>query len=457
MATFPTLLAHPEVGPDVGHGHVARVYALVEAWVRRGGTAVVWCQGVPVPWTDRFESVGVDVVPRCPESNFDWAVLDGYTISDHDRDAASDRGRHVLVIDDHQLTGATHVDLVIDQNAGAVTGGYDAEQVLAGPRYALIRAEFVEARRDERVAMPVARVAMLGGGAPSGVVRALLDAARIDIVASGLDIVTIDNQRKVAASLASASVALTPAGSAALELCCLGIPQVVFSVADNQRIGGRALDESGVAVDLGPIAGLTAKRAVAAVLDLARDHDRRSTMSARAKELVDGRGADRVIVAMRSALVHLRPATIDDARRLFDWRNEAETRRWSLSGAGVEWGDHIAWFQQRLTDQDTFLFIVEEQSRPLGQLRFDASSDGEAEVSIGLAPAARGHGLAAPVIDAGTRRLFATTSVRRVVARVKRGNDASIASFVNADFDLDASRSTDNLLLYSRTHDDRRI
>jgi len=88
-------------------------------------------------------------------------------------------------------------------------------------------------------------------------------------------------------------------------------------------------------------------------------------------------------------------------------------------------------------------------------VRFDAADDGVKEISIGVAPAARGRSLGAAAIDAGVTRVFSDSSAARVVARIKPDNERSIASFRNADFDPAGRETADgeDVLLYSRNRD----
>jgi UDP-2,4-diacetamido-2,4,6-trideoxy-beta-L-altropyranose hydrolase len=88
------------------------------------------------------------------------------------------------------------------------------------------------------------------------------------------------------------------AGGTARELARVGTPQVAIVLAENQRPAGRELGEHGVAVDAGWHADVTADRLAATIDALARDPARRTELSRRGRELIDGRGALRVLAAM---------------------------------------------------------------------------------------------------------------------------------------------------------------
>lgn len=123
----------------------------------------------------------------------------------------------------------------------------------------------------------------------------------------------------------------------------------------------------------------------------------------------------------------LRPATLEDAQRLFDWRNDPATREASVTTAPVAWEDHAAWLEASLARSDRRLLIAEEGSASIGTVRFDVGADG-VEVSITLAPEARGRGLAAPLLR------LATTQGGPYLARIRPGNSASRRAFEAAGF-----------------------
>ena len=96
--------------------------------------------------------------------------------------------------------------------------------------------------------------------------------------------------------------------------------------------------------------------------------------------------------------VRLRPATLEDAERLFQWRNDSLTRAQSLQQQPVEWQAHLNWLQASLQNPDRQIYIAEsaalagqEQSLLLGTVRADKTA-GEYELSWTVAPEQRGKG-----------------------------------------------------------------
>jgi RimJ/RimL family protein N-acetyltransferase len=90
--------------------------------------------------------------------------------------------------------------------------------------------------------------------------------------------------------------------------------------------------------------------------------------------------------------------------------------------------EHRGWFARKLSDLNTQIFIVEELSQPIGQVRLERSGE-EAEIHIALASDARGRGLGTQALRLAMARAEELAGVERFRARVKRSNQASLRLF----------------------------
>jgi RimJ/RimL family protein N-acetyltransferase len=131
----------------------------------------------------------------------------------------------------------------------------------------------------------------------------------------------------------------------------------------------------------------------------------------------------------------LRPATAGDSERLLEWRNDPQTRTMAVVQAAVARAAHERWLTVRLGDADTLLTIVEQDGEPVGTVRLDRHGPDEAELSITIAPTARGRGLARPAIELGVEHARREWGVARVTARIRPENAASLRAFAAAGFE----------------------
>jgi RimJ/RimL family protein N-acetyltransferase len=146
--------------------------------------------------------------------------------------------------------------------------------------------------------------------------------------------------------------------------------------------------------------------------------------------------AARELARGREPRVSLRPATADDARRLFDWRNEEATRQASFGSDPIPWAAHELWLAERLApgSQTRIFVVLDMRGREVGYVRFDVDRDGCAEVSVAIDTRERGRGLGTAAIRAATERIAADAGVQRVVARVRPENRASRTAFGRAGY-----------------------
>ncbi len=91
--------------------------------------------------------------------------------------------------------------------------------------------------------------------------------------------------------MAEADLVLTAAGSASWELLHLGVPTALTWVADNQSAGYEALVHGGLAAGLGREPG---PAAVATLARLLATPTLREEYGRRGRNLIDGRGRERV-------------------------------------------------------------------------------------------------------------------------------------------------------------------
>jgi spore coat polysaccharide biosynthesis predicted glycosyltransferase SpsG/RimJ/RimL family protein N-acetyltransferase len=167
-------------------------------------------------------------------------------------------------------------------------------------------------------------------------------------------------------------------------------------------------------------------------------------------------------LAPPSSALSVRPASASDSPPIWQWRNDPVTRAASATTEEVAWEDHVSWFERVLASSSRHLLVGEVARERVGIVRFDLLDDEEwknlvgefselshgeepptrFEVSINLAPASRGRGYAAPLLQAGAEWLANTVAEPfLVVARIRVSNTASRRSFARADYHERAQRN----------------
>jgi len=457
------VLIRADASSTIGIGHLMRSLALAQA-LHDGGDAVTLVTAEDLgPLASLWEQEGTIVrridaeigstedarqtIGIARDIRAAWVALDGYAFVTSYR-FALDCDARLLLVDDHGAAGL-HGDLVVNGNLYGSDAMYPAVdgRLLAGPRYAMLRREFrvpAGAEDGDRTGILLS----LGGADPQQLTAPLLEAlaargmrGRVVIgprfpspdtlrsLAIDLEWEPVVAPADMAALFRSAEMVIVGSGTTTLECAALGIPMVAIRIAANQVPVAAALEELGLAVvaDGDDIEGAAESAAA-----LAADPKRRALMAESGPRLVDGHGAVRVARAMREILLTVRPATRDDARLLFDWRNDSGTRAASFATPPVPWDGHVAWLDRVLVSPDMRLVVAELEGQPVGVVRLERRGE-TATISITVAPEARSQGLAAPVIGAGMEAA-SELNVGRVVAWIRPENIASRRAFAAAGF-----------------------
>jgi UDP-2,4-diacetamido-2,4,6-trideoxy-beta-L-altropyranose hydrolase len=257
------------------------------------------------------------------ERGVDWLIVDHYGIDSRWEMLLRPHVGHIAVIDD--LADRKHeCDVLLDQNfhldplqryKGLLP---QACVTLLGPRFALIRPEFVEIRARERSRDGrIQRVLVALGGTDSGhetyrTVAAIMNLERpvhIDVVV-GQSYSRFDELEQLccqaghvslyrqpahlATLMNGADIAIGAGGITTWERCCLRLPSIVMAIAANQEPSMRAMEAAKILVYLGRAREVTDNRIREALLRFMDDSQEVRRLSVAAGKLVDGKGCELV-------------------------------------------------------------------------------------------------------------------------------------------------------------------
>jgi UDP-2,4-diacetamido-2,4,6-trideoxy-beta-L-altropyranose hydrolase len=392
------------------------------------------------------------------EQPFDWIIVDHYGLDHHWQTAARQWAKQIAVIDD--LANRQHAaDLLLDQNLTATAQAYgpliDARcQPLLGPRFALLRDEF----RREPIPIkdqPRRVLVNFGGFDAAGETWKAMQAMtsftelEVDFVA-GVDNPAWVRMQAMAASrpnwrlhsyvsgfarlMAQADLFVGAGGGTSWERACLGLPTICIAVAANQQRNAERLASAGAHVYLGASEQVTIEQLRQAIGFLLGNYGLRQSLAERSRQLVDGLGAQRVAVALSGGALQLRPATIDDARLLFEGRNAPSVRRWAVQSEEIRWESHQAWLVASLGNPQRLLLIASAADGPVGVLRYDRDQ-ARAEVSIHLFEGRSGLGWGRALLARGEAFVAALwPDLSIITAQVLADNQASLNLFRRAGY-----------------------
>lgn len=398
------------------------------------------------------------------EGAVQWLIVDHYALDGRWENQLRALAEKIMVIDD--LADRPHnCDLLLDQNFYLEEGRYqelipqDCIQLI-GPQYALLRPEFAQLRKE----LPqrdgeIRRIFIFFGSAdPTNETGKALEAIEqiegrefeVDVVlgASNPNRETVKEQvssmknakmhiqvKDMAKLMASADLAIGAGGVNAWERCCLGLPSLVITVAENQEIIAGNLAIEGAILLLGKKEVLTREAILKHLECLFINRHLLLHMSQKTFSLVDGKGTKRVVDKMISPNLKLRLANLDDKEQVFQWRNHVDTRKYFFDPSPISWENHSKWFEETLKNPRKYLLMGTLNDREIGVLRYDFVGKSTLNVSIYMVPGQSGKGLGSFLLSCGNQWVKENVlEANRIQAEVIPSNLASLKVFLKAGF-----------------------
>jgi UDP-2,4-diacetamido-2,4,6-trideoxy-beta-L-altropyranose hydrolase len=326
-----------DASPTLGAGHVMRCLTLADALAARGWTCAFASTSETAATTPALaRSPFQNIVLAAPHdgaalaaaagSGWDLIVFDHYGLGQAHETSCRPQTASLMAIDD--LADRRHdVDLLLDQTFARTPDAYqglvpDHALILSGSQFALLRPAFAAARpatlarraapgsaRRVLVSLGYTDVGAITAAVAHALARVLGDAA-CDLVIGpaapsrpALKALCAQDARfrlhidpaDIAALMTAADVALGAAGATSWERCCLGLPSVILTLADNQRLAAHRLQDAGAARMADDPAG--AARMLASLM---ADQAARTDMAQAAAAVCDGAGAARVADAIEA-------------------------------------------------------------------------------------------------------------------------------------------------------------
>ena len=315
-----------DASASIGSGHVMRCLTLADRLREHGAYVFFLCREQPGNMNPYIEEKGyrvhrLNLAGQSPGEGWDcladaeqtrtaleaagppvaWLVVDHYDIDEQWEMVERPYVKKIMVIDD--LANRRHdCEVLLDQNYYPnMEHRYDKLvpsrcRRLLGPAYALLRPEFLEARKNMRRRHGnIERILVFFGGSdPTNETEKTLFALRLlnrpdialDVVVGSANPQSQRIERlctelpnavfhcqigNMAELIVKADLAIGAGGSSTWERCFLGLPALTVIVADNQAETTISMAEAGAIWNLGPAAEVTPDSLVQALQQILDD------------------------------------------------------------------------------------------------------------------------------------------------------------------------------------------
>jgi UDP-2,4-diacetamido-2,4,6-trideoxy-beta-L-altropyranose hydrolase len=362
-------------------------------------------------------------------SSADLVITDHYAIGEQwQKRVKSALGCYLFAIDD--LARRHHADLILDQTLGRQPEDYSdsATHVLAGSQFALLSPSFFKQRQAALLRqfpndLPKILISMGGIDAPNAtlsVLKALCDKVSANFTvllspraphfqavkqwcASRPHVEHKEFVTDMASLMLSHDIAIGAPGTTSWERACLGLPNIIIPIAENQRMICQQLAIHGASLSLEinqiPHSLYNAYQKIV---------EHWASFKAANLTLCDGLGTRRVGLEIDYLLnngsdgVFLSRASLDDIERIYTWQCHPETRRYALNPHIPTWEEHKAWMTNKLQSACDYYYMVIDRinNHKVGVVRLDRMDQGEYLVSIFIDPQHYGKGIARKALAA---------------------------------------------------------
>jgi UDP-2,4-diacetamido-2,4,6-trideoxy-beta-L-altropyranose hydrolase len=440
----------------IGLGHLVRCIALANMLCGKF-EITFFCQAIPQNIINELEEHSFKLITIADEFEFfneitsrDVIVLDGYQFNIDYQKKITQTGARLVCIDDlHNTEFVAH--LIINHAPGVFPADYTAQPYTGfalGLDYVLLRPLFLQQARQTQVARNKDTVLIcFGGSDPQNLTKKTLEivlkvntfkkiivivgAAYVfentinDLIKNNLHIgyhKAISESEMLDLMLKS-DLAIVPASGILFETMTTGCNIIAGCYIDNQKILYNKLKSIGAFV----AAGSFKSNEVEEAIDDFLMHNHQPL------KLISGMSGKNILYCFNYMLSSLRNVESNDSELLFNWANDPTVRAYAFNSNPIKLEDHENWFNNKLKDDNCYMYILTLQGLDVGQIRFDVL-DGIATISYLIEEKHRGQNLGMLIIEKAISLIRSEKNVHTLKALVKPENEASVKIFNRLNF-----------------------
>ena len=417
---------------EIGSGHIMRCLSLAEILLDRGEKVVFLCRSLPESFIELFTQKNIQLI-QLYQGEFDlekdiettihalYAYQQDpiYMITDHyqlDKQWESSINPHIekmIVID--ELADRQHqCDIIIDQNIKNRQSIYanlvpENCQILSGPKYIILHKSFQTVAKKPRKSVKEIFICFGGIDQKGRTISILHECQYIDFSGKIVHVVAGKsnphlNEIEVLCKklqfqfhcqpsnlvelMAKADFAIGAGGTMTWERIALGLPSLVFSIADNQD--QQIQDCATCGLIYAPKFGVKEHIQALMASPYFLQHMSKTCLSS-----LDTKGVQHILDHIIPSQIELVSACLEDAELIFSMRNHPNIRKNSIDDREISYEEHVSWFKQSLENRTRYTLLAKYKADIIGLVRFDIHSERSDTVidSIYMHPDHIGKGL----------------------------------------------------------------
>ena len=267
------------------------------------------------------------IVDLIKKESFGVVVTDSYNIDELYLETLKSTGIFLITIDDLASLSEYPSDIIINGNIYAPDLTYNCREntkLLLGTDYTLLRLEFREKHKKRKAIKDFAKSILitLGGSDPENQTVRVINAINQlnltfditvvvgvayshqgelkQVVNKSKDNITVfSDVSNISNLMFNADISISGGGITCYELACVGVPSIILTLAENQRLSASYFHQKGIGISLGQFDRISDSVITGALQKLTVDCPKRALMSQNGKKLINGKGVDRIITVIQ--------------------------------------------------------------------------------------------------------------------------------------------------------------
>jgi len=472
--TKRTIIFRADGGPSIGMGHFTRTLALAE--MLNEHFYCIFATREPTEYQI------AEIEKTChgriflPEDDFHFeiflqylkgdeiVVLDNYFFTTEYQKAIKAKGCKLVCIDDmhdkHYVADVVINHTPLNKSLFS-TAVYT--KLLGGFDYALLRSKFFQEKPNREIPQKLNKVFLCIGGADfnnltSKILDDLIKINQIEVIKiivgnayqsyKSLVEKVKDNSKKkqidffknlnadqFIKQMKNSDFAIVPCSTVLLEAISQKLPILTGYYIDNQKeIANYLKNKYKNIIVLGDLN----------TINIQKDHIKKleNNMGKPYSPSINKNTKERYISSFLSLAtefdIKFRRAQVKDVDTYFQWANNEAVRTNAINQQKIEYKNHVKWFKSKIENGNSFLYILEQRNKAIGQVRFD-KSESNYIVDYSIDKSFRGLGYGKVILKLGLEHLIKDcckdTKKCNIKAQVKDDNKASSNVFESFNFE----------------------
>lgn len=456
-----------EGGEKIGWGHVSRCLSIyeeakiigeeVEFIINGDVEEVSFLKNKNITNENWVEKKNL-TLEKCKDS---YCVVDSYIASKEILSELSNVSKNIVFIDDNNRIDYKR-GLVVNPSLSIEGLNYPKKteiEYLWGKDYIILRKAFIDLERKD-IRKQVENVIIVMGGSDikkilpiiiSGICNNYRKIKFNVVVGTSSNLIELKkishsnvefysniDENNMKDLMLNSDVAITAAGQTIYELLATQTPFIPIKIAENQSNNLKSLQKMKL------IDSWLTFDSERFMIELNNkffeilNYKKRKERILKYKGLIDGYGAKRIIqklIQSKKEELYFRKVQISDCDLIYNWANDYKVRINAFNSDKIDYENHKRWFEYKLKDFNSVIYIILNKSIPIGQIRIDIENNiGKIDYSIDEKYRGKGYGtLALKLIGSKIKEDF--PNVKKIIGQVKYNNISSQNAFEKSKFD----------------------